>query len=168
MAQTSKEKAQKDHYRRLFPELAEDDPSCHVPESDPRSRYAAAVFFSHSVEVVHGSLGPLGHLLRPVMPEQKQSDRLGESADRYAHSLKKTFEQAVLDLTALVSAQTSRPFTAIVNGETVSFETVEGKFDALVAEWRRLREQGSSTAPLINDAYGQIVAMGWRAVPFLL
>jgi hypothetical protein len=50
----------------------------------------------------------------------------------------------------------------------ISFPSIEHAFDALVSEWRRLRERGSSTAPLVNDAYGQIVAMGWPVVPLLL
>jgi hypothetical protein len=59
-------------------------------------------------------------------------------------------------------------FVALIEGKQVTFPTIEQAFDALVAEWRRLREPGSSVAPIMNDAYGQIVAMGWDAVPLLL
>lgn len=58
--------------------------------------------------------------------------------------------------------------TGRIGGQKVVFTSHEEKFNALAAEWRRLRDEGSSTAPLVNDAYGQIVAMGWEAVPFLL
>jgi hypothetical protein len=65
-------------------------------------------------------------------------------------------------------AQFASKQIAIINGSSVSFQTVEEKFNALVAEWRRLRETGSSTDNLVNDAYGQIVAMRWPVVPLLL
>ena len=45
--------------------------------------------------------------------------------------------------------------------------SVQCKFNALVKDWQRAR-QGSSTAPLVDDAYGQIVAMGQEAIPMLL
>ena len=57
---------------------------------------------------------------------------------------------------------------AIIEGKTVTFRSVAQKFDALVAEWQRIRGSGSSTASLVNDAYGQIVAMGEEVVPMLL
>jgi hypothetical protein len=62
----------------------------------------------------------------------------------------------------------AHPVRALIGGQTVIFKTAEEKFDALVKEWRNLRQPGSSTAPLVNDAYGQIVAMGQEAVPLLL
>lgn len=65
-------------------------------------------------------------------------------------------------------AQYASKQIALINGSPVSFNTIEDKFNALVAEWRRLREKGSSTDTMINDAYGQIVAMGWPVVPLLL
>lgn len=61
-----------------------------------------------------------------------------------------------------------RPHEAIIAGNATAFNDIEAKFDALVAEWRALHGAGSSTSPLVNDAYGQIVAMGWDAVPLLL
>jgi hypothetical protein len=48
------------------------------------------------------------------------------------------------------------------------FSTIDDKFDALVAECRRLRDTGSSTDTFFNDAYGQIVGMGKVVVPLLL
>ena len=64
--------------------------------------------------------------------------------------------------------QQPRAHKATINGSPVVFNTIEEKFDALVAEWRRSRDRGSSTDNLVNDAYGQIVAMGWAVVPLLL
>jgi len=64
--------------------------------------------------------------------------------------------------------QPSNLTTALIQNELVSFPTVEHTFNALVAEWRRLRGFGSSTAPLVNDAYGQIATMGQPVVPLLL
>jgi hypothetical protein len=61
-----------------------------------------------------------------------------------------------------------RPRRALINGQVVEFPTVEAKFGALVNEWRRLRVPGSSVDSMLNEAYGQIVAMGWDAVPLLL
>ena len=69
---------------------------------------------------------------------------------------------------AIPREQHSRPHLANIDGSTVMFNSVEEKFRALVAEWHRLRARGSSTDPLVNDAYGQIVAMGWPVVPMLL
>jgi hypothetical protein len=66
------------------------------------------------------------------------------------------------------SSQLSISNSAIINGKSETFASTEEKFEALAAEWRRLREQGSSTDQLLNDAYGQIVAMGWPVVPLLL
>jgi hypothetical protein len=60
------------------------------------------------------------------------------------------------------------PLRAIINGKTAIFKTPEEKFHALVAESLRLRAPGSSTDSFFNHAYGQIVAMGWSAVPLLL
>ena len=62
----------------------------------------------------------------------------------------------------------SIPHRAIIGGETMAFDHAEEKFYALVSEWRKTRETGSSTDTIINDAYGQIVAMGWDVVPLLL
>jgi len=60
------------------------------------------------------------------------------------------------------------PVSAFVEGKRVSFGSAQQKFDALIHEWKRLYDHGSSTESPLNDAYGQIVAMGWPAVPFLL
>jgi hypothetical protein len=72
--------------------------------------------------------------------------------------------------TALVEVNAMPPprFAALIDGASREFRGPEEKFHALVDECRRLRETGSSTASAINDAYGQIVAMGWAAVPLLL
>src|ERR1700683_5513891 len=45
-------------------------------------------------------------------------------------------------------------FLARIGGRKIMFDRIEDKFTALVAEWRRLREPGSSTDSIINDAYG--------------
>jgi hypothetical protein len=70
--------------------------------------------------------------------------------------------------TAAFSRFAPKARTARVNGKILTFPNPEAAFNALVGEWRRLRESGSSVAPIMNDAYGQIVAMGWEVVPFLL
>jgi hypothetical protein len=57
---------------------------------------------------------------------------------------------------------------AIINGIAAEFANDEAKFNSLVAECRRLRDDGSSTDTVFNDAYGQIVGMGPAAIPFLL
>jgi len=55
---------------------------------------------------------------------------------------------------------------AIIQGKRVTFKDMESKFYTLVVEWKKIRNSNSGI--LVNDAYGQIVAMGWDAVPLLL
>ena len=58
--------------------------------------------------------------------------------------------------------------TAQIRGESVTFKTLEEKFDALVQYWHELRDPGSSTDDLHNPAYLQIIGMGEPAIPLLL
>lgn len=83
----------------------------------------------------------------------------------YADPRSKTVEVSTL---ADSSLQNATMLSARINGRRELFATTQETFRALVAEWQRLRGSGSSTAPIMNDAYGQIVAMGWPVVRLLL
>ena len=60
------------------------------------------------------------------------------------------------------------PIRAIIAGKESVFSTADEKFRALADECRGSFAAGSSTDHFLSDAYGQIVAMGWQAVPLLL
>lgn len=155
-------KASREHYRRMFT-LEVDYPVAHHGRqaellSAVRIRYGRSSG-KRSNRWQSCSYGPRGYALID------QTSSLGESAEQYTQAWKRTLELATQDL---FGSSLTRSVTAIIGDRMVVFGGDEAKFDALVEEWRRLRELGSSTAPLINDAYGQIVAMGWSAVPFLL
>jgi hypothetical protein len=79
----------------------------------------------------------------------------------------KLVAKVATEYSRLFSARTE-PIQAQINGKLVLFATYREKFYELATECYNMRQAGSSTALFQNDAYGQIVGMGWEAVPFLL
>jgi hypothetical protein len=112
----------------------------------------------------------LGEERRRLQPRRRQTDiRTVASDDTFRAAL----EDYLLKLrvafgNAVPLSRDPEIHSALIDGQTVTFASPREKFDALVVEWRRLRDAGSSIDDVVNDAYGQIVSMGYQAVPFLL
>lgn len=61
----------------------------------------------------------------------------------------------------------SRPITALIDGRSVAFVSVEQKIEALADIWKRYNS-GQSVAEYNHAAYMQIIGIGMDAMPSLL
>jgi hypothetical protein len=99
-----------------------------------------------------------------VPPRAITSNLLGDWVDTQTKTASSSAEAPPV---ALVPNR-DHPIQALIDGKTVQFPSNQQRVEALLKEWDRLCDRGSSVSDIINDAYGQIVAVGWEAITLLL
>jgi len=102
-----------------------------------------------------------------VIAESSMAKTWQDLHEIFSRSFENTTSNLDSVVSVLLSLQPRLLPRALIGGKLHVFQTHEHKFKALVGEWHRKRA-GSSIEQLIDDSYGQIVAMGEQAIPFLL
>jgi hypothetical protein len=145
--------------RRLWPNESEDETAC-----PPFGTEIQAGDWRDVVpdEPVFRRPAPPDSLFHPLHAAMLQSVYMHMSAQHEAN-----FPQLAQNLAELRS-KLKPSFKAVIGGESVPFEGVEAKFDALVKAWRQdtmlLSDQVSI---LTHPSYYAIIGMGREALPFI-